>query len=209
MTQPKIETEAKFLVPDAALFAALSQLPHLAEFELRPLGLKTVTDNYLDTTTHQFIQAGYACRLRQSARQRLITLKSLHGAQGQVHRRQEIEAEIGDAPVDRPQTWPESEAKTLAQQIAGESPLQTLFMLHQNRRQFHVLRDDRALIELSLDEVSLRDPAVIDYRELEAELLADGSETDLNRFITAILARWSLKVETLSKFERGLKVANL
>ncbi len=207
MTQPKIETEAKFSVPDSATFTALAQLTRLADFELTPLGLKTVTDYYLDTANRQFIQAGYACRLRQSARKQLITLKSLHKAQGEVHRRQEIEAEIGANPVDQPQIWPESEAKTLVLEIAGPAPLQTLFIIHQSRRQFHLLRDERALIELSLDEVSLRDPAVIDYRELEAELLPAGTDADLNQLIQAIRANWPLEVEPLSKFERGLALS--
>jgi inorganic triphosphatase YgiF len=208
MSLPSVETEAKFIIPDQATFIALQHLTQLADFELQPLGLKTVADRYLDTADKRLLQAGYVCRRRHSGDKQIITIKSLHRAQGQIHRRQEVETEvkIGQTPADQPGAWGESSAQKLVLELIGLAPLQELFTLHQTRCQFKVWRNGRATIELSLDEVSLRDPAVIDYRELEAELLKDGSENDLSQFIEVALANWPLEVENLSKFERGLAI---
>lgn len=57
------------------------------------------------------------------------------------------------------------------------------------------------MIEFSLDKVSLRDPAVVDYFELEAELIEPGSEADLAQFMAALQANWPLPAQIQSKFE--------
>ena len=76
-TTGRIETEAKFIIPDASVFAELKQITHLAAFELKPLGTKDLVDRYLDTDTRWILQAGYACRIRKSWDKQLLTLKSL------------------------------------------------------------------------------------------------------------------------------------
>lgn len=77
------------------------------------------------------------------------------------------------------------------------------FILHQTRYQFHACWQGQAVIELSLDEVSLHNPAVVDFRELEAELLEAGSAQNLADLIEALLARWPLQAQSQSKFERA------
>ncbi len=202
----KIETEAKFVVPDPSTFAALQKLSQLGDFELKPIGVKTVVDHYLDTTDKHLYQAGLACRLRKVNSQQLVTLKSLTPAEGDLHRRQEIETEVtlDHLQAGQPRAWPEGQAKKLVLEIVGSAPLETLFILHQTRYQFHALWQGQPVLELSLDEVSLRDETVVDYRELEAELIELGAEVNLVSFVEALRARWALKVETQSKFERAL-----
>jgi inorganic triphosphatase YgiF len=206
MRSYKIETEAKFLIPDQASFAALQQLTQLGEFELKPAGVKKVNDLYLDTANRSLYQAGLACRLRTVKDKQIITLKTLTAAEGDLHRRREIESEttLSPAQVDTPYAWPDSPAKELVIQIIGSAKLHPLFTLHQSRHQFHVFRQGQPVIELSLDEVSLTEPEQADYRELEAELLESGTETDLVTFVLALQAQWSLQPERQSKFERGL-----
>jgi CHAD domain-containing protein/transposase len=150
------------------------------------------------------MRAGFVCRIRQVNDRQLLTLKSTTPADGSLHRRQELEAEITG---DQPPAWPDSEAKKAALDIIGETPLQTLFTIHQTRRKYHVFRQEQPVIELSLDEVAFNNPTEVDYCGLEAELIADGVETDLNEFVDRLQATWLLQPDSLSKFERGL--ANL
>lgn len=205
MTPPAIETEAKFVIPDRATFTALQQITRLDGFELRSIGPKTVVDRYLDTADRRLLRAGFACRVRQSGGKQILTLKSLTPAEGEIHRRREIEAEV---ETDQPQAWAGAEAGNLALAIAGPAPLETLFVLYQTRHQFQVRLQGQPVIELSLDEVSLHEGSTVDYLELEAELMEGGTEADLNHFIDTLQRRWSLKVETQSKFERALASIN-
>jgi CHAD domain-containing protein/transposase-like protein len=202
----KIETEAKFVVPDSSTLAALQKLTRLADFELKSIGVKATVDRYLDTADKRLYQAGWACRLRNIADKQLITLKSTTPVQDNLHRRRELETEIEPSQPqgEQWQTWPDSPARELVEQIAGLAPLQTLFILYQTRHQFHGLKHGQPVIELSLDEVSLNDASRVQYRELEAELIGSGDETDLALLVEALQARWPLQVEPQSKFERAL-----
>ncbi len=204
MNTNKVETEAKFVISDASVFSALQEITQLGSFELKPVGVYTLVDRYLDTASRQMFRAGFACRIRQVNSRQLLTLKATAPADGGLHRRQEFEVEIES---EQPQLWPDSEAKKLVLQTVGDAPLQTLFVVHQTRQQYHVFRQDRLVIEFSLDEVAFNDPAVVDYCGLEAELTADGVETDLVELVEALQANWLLQPDSLSKFERGL--ANL
>ncbi|NJN92721.1 MAG: CHAD domain-containing protein [Anaerolineales bacterium] len=205
MSSNRVETEAKFNIPDAATFAALQQLDQLGDFQLKPVGVKTVVDSYLDTADRRLFQAGLACRLRNIQDRCLITLKALTPATGTIHRRQEIEATIKSADFegDKPHTWGKNEAQKRVVEIAGPAPLQTLFTLHQIRYQFHAMRQDQPVIEFSLDAVSLSDPEVVDFFELEGELIGSGSEADLARFVSAVQSHWPVQPQTQSKFERA------
>lgn len=202
----KVETEAKFVIPDGSTFAALQKLTRLGDFELKSIGVKAAVDRYLDTADKCLYQAGWACRLRNIADKQFITLKSLTPAQDNLHRRRELETEVEppQAQGEQWQTWPDSPARELVGQIAGPAPLQILFTLYQTRHQFHVLKHDQPIIELSLDEVSLDDASWVNYRELEAELIEAGDEADLGLLVEALQARWPLQVEPWSKFERAL-----
>ncbi len=206
MNTSPIEIEAKFIVPDAATFAALQKTTRLGQFELNPIGVKIVLDRYIDTADKRIFQAGFACRVRTSQEKKILTLKSLTPAEGDIHRRQEIEMEID---TDQPQAWAEGQARQMVLEMAGTAPLQTLFNLNQTRHKFHALRQGQPVIECSLDEVSLHEEGVVDYFEFEAELIQAGTEADLHLFLEglqaeAVQAQWSLRAESQSKFERGL-----
>lgn len=210
MSHQKVEIEAKFGVPNPTTFAALQELSQVGEFELKPIGVKTVVDCYLDTADRRLYRAGLACRLRKANDQQLLALKALTPVEGDLHRREEIEIEI-DAEqfqVAQPQAWPDSRAKAVVVEIIGPVPLETLFTLYQKRRKFHALRQGQPVIEFSLDEVSLDDQAVVDYREVEAELIEPGVEANLISFIAALQAKWPLELERQSKFERALGAAD-
>ena len=53
-----------------------------------------IVDRYLDTDDKRLYRAGFACRIRNVKERQILTLKSLVPAEGQIHRRQEIELEV-------------------------------------------------------------------------------------------------------------------
>lgn len=205
MAFANVETEAKFIIPNQTTFDALLKLTQVGQFELTPTEVKTVSDHYLDTADKRLFQAGLACRLRNIKNRQVITLKSLTPATGALHQRDEIETSVkaNQAEPDQPQAWEAGQAQSLVVEIIGQRLLQTLFSLHQTRHQFHVYRQGQAIIELSLDEVGLYHPGVIDFRELEAELLEAGNEEGLATFVATLLAQWPLEPQSYSKFERA------
>jgi inorganic triphosphatase YgiF len=196
-----IEIEAKFIIPDIDTFETLTHLTQLDEFEIKAIGVKTVVDRYLDTPTKQLVQAGYACRIRESKGKQILAIKSLMATEGEVHKRLELEMEVND---DQPQTWTNSEAKSLVMGIVEETPLDTLCTLYQTRHKYHVLNQKRRIFELSLDKVSYFQPTVIDYIGLEAELIDNGTDADLARFTQVLQNKWPLAADSKSKFERAL-----
>lgn len=195
-----IETEAKFSVPDSETFDALRQLTRVGPFELQPLGVKQVTDRYLDTPDHRFLAANTAFRLRQSGGRQIATLKSLTPASDAVHRRQEFEAEV---PSAQPESWPDSQVKTMVREISAGRELSVLFVIKQTRHKFQTLLAGQPVIEFSLDEVRLTEDGPVDYLELEAELIGGGTEEMLAQFVAELQAEWSLPGEKRSKFERA------
>jgi inorganic triphosphatase YgiF len=205
MSPSKIETEAKFAIPETDTFTALQRITRLGDFELTPVGVKNVRDRYLDTADRDLYRAGYACRIRTGNERQRLTLKTLTPATEAIHRRHEIEA---DVETDQPQNWVKGEARALVLGIIGSASLETLFHVYQTRHVYHVLHQGRPIIEYSLDEVSLHQNTAIDYLELEAELIEGATESDLERFIETLLASWPLQPETRSKFEHGLASLN-
>jgi inorganic triphosphatase YgiF len=198
----KMETEVKFTIADPATFSGLKQISAVAEFRLESIGTKITRDRYLASADKRLFRAGYACRIRSVQQKKILTLKSLNPPQDEIHRRQEIEAEVSS---EQPELWSKSEARDLVLSITASAPLHTLFIINQIRHKHHVMLNDEAVIELSLDEVSMNEAATTDYFELEAELMDSGTETDLTRFVVALQADWGLQPEARSKFERGLQ----
>ena len=106
-----MEIEAKFSIPDQAVFEQLCQLEALAGYRLEPAGVKSVYDRYLDTDERAILRAGYACRVRRKRSETepapaIATLKGLGGADAAsgIHRRQEYEVQVDD---DSPAAWPD------------------------------------------------------------------------------------------------------
>jgi inorganic triphosphatase YgiF len=201
-----LEIEAKFTIPNAVIFAELAQLTHLDEFAVRSIGIKIVIDRYLDTPAKQLLQAGYACRIRESKGKKILAIKSLVAVTGEVHRRLEIEMDVDD---DQPQTWDDGAAKTLVLGLTDGALLDTLFTIYQTRHKFYVFQQEKRILELSLDKVSFFRPATVDYFGLEAELIEDGTDADLNHFTRAIMRQWPLQADSRSKFERAFAALNL
>ncbi|GAG51369.1 unnamed protein product, partial [marine sediment metagenome] len=155
-----MEVEAKFAVPDARTFQRLLAIEHLVDFSVSQGQVKQVRDIYLDTAKWAILASGYACRqrtenadsvAREASRSVLITLKGLRGAEGAVHRREELEVLL---PSEQPPAhWPKSSARDLVLQLTGDAPLIPLFDLEQTRVVRQISRGERPVAEFSLDQV--------------------------------------------------------
>ena len=198
-----MEIEAKFTVPDPSVYWSLQTTDHLAGYSLSTTQVKPVWDTYLDTRSQRILAAGFSCRQRVTREGIMITLKSLGGAMGAVHRRSigELSMATSRPPVD----WPDSPLRDLVLQLIVGEPLQTFFELQQTRVIRMLKEDDQPVAELSLDSVSLvtNDTEQV-YLVLEVKLLPQTPEGTLMTIVGCLQDVWNLKPEPLSKFERAL-----
>jgi inorganic triphosphatase YgiF len=201
-----MEIEAKYIVPDRATFDRLLGLRALGDYAVREAGVEQLTDHYLDTPGRAIERGGYALRLRQTAGHDdwLATLKSLGGAEGALHRREEHEVNVPAMAL--PAAWPDSPAREVALRLAAGEPLAELFDLEQTRHRRVVCEGERTLAELNLDVVVLSVPAgdEVTY-ELEVELRPDGT-TDHLEALAATLGGYGLAPQPRSKFTRALEL---
>ncbi|OQA46179.1 MAG: CHAD domain protein [Chloroflexi bacterium ADurb.Bin325] len=203
-----MEIEAKFAIPNRQVYRDLLRVRQLAGFTLVPAGTANVTDHYVDTADARLLHAGYACRLRAEGAQVLVSLKSLGGAEGAVHYRDEQEVWLPALTLDI-HAWPAGPARDLALRLAGGAALQALLDLEQRRARADLVEPlpgrARRVAQFSLDAVRAaggRRPT--SYYELEIELIDDGTEADLARIAAELAETYRLTPETRSKFERGL-----
>jgi CHAD domain-containing protein len=200
-----VEVELKYRVQDEAAAAA-----YLASETLGTLVADTrvrtrkMEDRYVDTAEGAFRKAGFAVRLRRTGSRTIVSCKSLErgDASGGTHRRTELEG-AADA-VAGPATWPESDARALVLELAGDAPLVELVTIRQVRRK-RDLRDGSTRVELSLDVVDVvAGGEVIDhFVELEAEL-REGDEAPLLVLDGLLAADAALEAASVSKLESAL-----
>ncbi len=202
-----MEIEAKFVVPNRAVYRELAHLRMLAGYTLVPAGVAQVADRYFDTADGRLLTGGYACRLRAEEDALIATLKGIGGVQGAVHRRAEEEVRLAEWSPD-PSGWPTSAARTLALDLAAGALLEPLFGLEQRRARADVFDGERRVAQLSLDHVRLDLTGVgrtagSTYYELEVELASAGTDADLASIAADLSTAWHLIPEPRSKFARA------
>jgi CHAD domain-containing protein len=216
-----LETESKFIIPGEAAFARLRAIDMFGRYERRDERTKEVHDRYLDTPDQAFLRRGWCFRLRKSATgDLLITLKSLqrHAVGSEptstaIQARDEYETSVSGLKIA---SWPDSEAKELAKEIAGKQPMRDLVTIDQVRTVSYLYDGERAVAELSIDDVDFHpaspsqpgEPAHKTY-ELEAELLPDGTLDDLHNLVQIFSEEYGLDPQPKSKFERALQIADV
>ncbi len=145
-----------------------------------------VEDRYIDTVDGALARAGFAARIRQTAKTTTVTVKSaVRRLEGDtIHRREELEG-----PADRtspPRDWPPSDARSLILEQCGDAPLVEVVTVRQLRRK-RILERDGTAVEVSLDEVDavLRSRVVGRFVELEVEIVKgeEAGLTDIERIL--------------------------
>ena len=201
-----VEVELKYRVVDSTAADRYLVAEEIAGFKPSSAVRSTqVEDRYIDTADGALARAGFAARLRQTAKGTTVGVKSairrVEG--GNVHRREELEG-----PADRtahPRDWPPSDARSLILEQCGDAPLVEVVTIRQLRRK-RLLKADGTTVELSLDEVDAvaRSRVVGRFVELEVELVM-GRESGLVAIDQALAADPGLVVADSSKLERALR----
>ena len=201
-----LEVELKYRVVDAAAGDRYLVVDELAGF--RPVSAvrsTQVEDRYIDTADGALARAGFAARIRQTAKETIVAVKSTarRVGSGSVHRREELEG-----PADRtahPRDWPPSDARSVLLEQCGDAPLVEVVTIRQLRRKRNLERDGTT-VELSLDEVDAvsRSRVVSRFVELEVELLS-GDEAALGAIDAALAADAGLAPADSSKLRSALR----
>ena len=201
-----IEIELKYRVRDAAVGERYMIVGGLAGFRpTSPVRTTQVEDRYIDTANGAMARAGFAARIRQTAKETIVAVKSSarRAGTGNVHRRQELEG-----PADRtshPRDWPPSDARSLILEQCGDAPLVEVVTIRQLRRK-RILELNGTSVELSLDEVDAvsRSRVVGRFVELEVELMT-GDEAGLAAIDRALAADPGLTPADTSKLQSALR----
>lgn len=199
----RMEIEAKFDIPDQQSFEFMREQDQLAGLVLGAPRVESVHDIYLDTKGRALLAAGYACRRREHGQRSVVTVKSFGRAEGAIHRREELEVEVGAA--QQPQEWPDSDLRALVLRLIGDEPLVPLLQIEQKRTVRRGSQGARVVAELSLDDVCFHAGEKRQHTwEMETELIEEGTEGDLAAFSASLTRDWHLRPEPCSKFERAL-----
>jgi len=201
-----VEVELKYRVVDSTAADRYLVAEEIAGFKPSSAVRSTqVEDRYIDTADGALARAGFAARIRQTAKGTTVGVKSairrVEG--GNVHRREELEG-----PADRtahPRDWPPSDARSLILEQCGDAPLVEVVTIRQLRRK-RLLKLEGTTVELSLDEVDAvaRSRVVGRFVELEVELVM-GRESGLMAIDKALASDPGLVVADSSKLERALR----
>jgi CHAD domain-containing protein/adenylate cyclase class IV len=201
-----VEIELKYRVIDAAAGDRYLGADEIAGFQpSSPVRSTQVEDRYIDTADGAMARAGFAARLRQTAKTTTVAVKSSvrRVGTGNVHRREELEG-----PADRtahPRDWPPSDARSLILEQCGDAPLVEVVTIRQLRRK-RILQRDGTSVELSLDEVDAvsRSRVVGRFVELEVELM-NGDEAGLADIDRELAADAGLAPADTSKLQSALR----
>ncbi|MFN8501267.1 hypothetical protein [Kouleothrix sp.] len=141
--------------------------------------------------------------MRLIGQRRIATLKGAATVRDGMYERDEWEAEIG--PSDDPADWPAGELRDRVLALLGGAPVAPELSMRTLRHHVYAERGGARVAELSLDEGDISAGGLAQhFRELEAELLRDGTRADLDELVGLLRARFPLAPENRSKLARGL-----
>ena len=189
----------------------LAAHPKTAGLDITPLPPQRLRDTYLDTADWRLFRGGFALRMRERDGAREATLKSLRSARDDLADRQEITEALANGPATLSQA--PGAVGSRMREIAGATPLETLFRAETVRQRFAARRPKQAqdAAEIALDETSLyaRDGTLLDnLRRVEIEATGGDAES-LAPFVAALKAACALAQAGENKFGAGLRAAGL
>lgn len=198
-----MEIEAKFRVDDAHAFATVLALDTLGAYTLQASAESEQQRNtYYDTPDKRLQAARYGLRIREIAGRCTATLKGPGEVRNGVHQRGEWEVETASS---NPSDWPPGELREQVLQLIGDAPLEPTLTILTRRHHIIASRNQVTIAEVSLDEGAfVVGPHSRPFRELEIELLPDGSPADLEELQAALQQHIVLTPENRSKLEQGL-----
>lgn len=199
-----MEIEAKFRVSDPATFDALRHMDQAGPLRLvSEPQIEHQHNTYFDTADRRLRIQHYGLRTRDLGTRRIATLKGEARIADGIHERDEWEVEIGNEA--RPEHWPASELRDRLLALTGGAALHTILTIETQRQHIYALRDGARVAEISLDAGIIHAGGLQEaFRELEVELLADGTRADFDMLVAELRQRFALPPEPRSKLARGL-----
>ena len=199
-----MEIEAKFRVVNRTIFASLRQLTTLGSFLLvHTPGTERQHNTYFDTADRRLTANRTTLRVRDLGSRRIATVKRSLNTQSGIHTRDEWEVDLdtGEHPAD----WPASAARDRALAALDGAPIFPLMTIRTSRQYSYASLAGAQVAEISLDEgVTMAGGRTVGFRELEVELLNQGTRADLDLLIEHLQARFVLIPESRGKKKRGL-----
>ncbi len=199
-----MEIEAKFVVPNATMFAAVLQLEQIGAFRLAAeIEPEHQHNTYFDTSDGRLRAQRHGLRVRDLGDRRIATLKGESHFRDGVYERDEWEVEVGDS--DQPSHWPASDVRERAIALSNGAPLVPILTIDTQRHHVYAWHDQRRVAEISLDEGAISAGGHVQpFRELEVELLETGTREDFDALVAALRKHFALEPEERSKLSRGL-----
>jgi len=188
----------------------------ITSFDLHPYAVGSAEDErhhdiLLDTKDRAITAGGFALRIREVGKRRILTLKGPPLGKGALHRREEIEAELEEdspGPAKKGRVshahWPEP-IKGRVAELVGDESLVSLIQTDIHRTTWTIKRASQVVAELAYDVGEVYANGKSDaIHELEIELKGAGSEADLDALGERLCALAPLEPESRTKLSRGL-----
>lgn len=200
-----MEVEAKFIVPDRALFDNLMKIDRIREFNVQNAVVKQFKDTYLDTLDMAIHASGFSFRCREKKDKVVYTLKSLESSGSLIHMREETEFSMNEKlPVKQ---WDNCVLRKRVLGMIGNGNLFPLFSVQHSRTDLEILNKDKQIAELSFDDVKIVcGNNEKSYLELEVELMGEGTESDILDIAAFLRDEKGLEPGSSSKFDNGFEL---
>jgi inorganic triphosphatase YgiF len=204
----KMECEIKLAI-DAASAGRIKKLPALRTHALSKPEEREHVDRYFDSAGFDLWRHGFALRVRSSGGRHLQTLKGGGSALAGLHRRIELEAEIGGEAPDL-DLFARQLREAVPQLADGALPLlEEVFANHSKRSSWVLELPEGAQVECALDVGELkRGDKAVPVRELELEM-KQGDPARLYELARQVHEAQPVRIENVSKAERGYALAGV
>jgi inorganic triphosphatase YgiF len=199
-------TEVRFRITDPGIFWSLQTIDQLDDFKFSKTQIQEIHDAYLDTKKRRLLTAGYSCRLREQGKGFLVTLTKLKAGKDNDKKQKYWEADL-TKNTNSPENWPKSPVKKQISKSIPNKKLQVIFSIIQTRITRQVSNGNQIFAQAILDDVRVINKGKEQHFKILKLTTNDPDQVEtLNSLAQALKAEWSLKNETLSKFERALKM---
>jgi inorganic triphosphatase YgiF len=203
-----MECEIKLAV-DATSATQIRKSPVLRSLAVSKPEEREHVDRYFDTGAFDLWKHGFALRVRSSGERHVQTLKGGGSALAGLHRRTELEAEIGSETPDRALLARQLQEAlpALARSLGDAVALETVFVNRTRRTTCLLALPDGTQVECALDVGELQHgERTTPVRELELEV-KDGDPARLYELAQQVHKSTPVRIENISKAERGYALA--
>jgi inorganic triphosphatase YgiF len=198
--------EARFRITNPGIFWSLQTIDQLGDFKFSDTQILEIHDVYLDTKKRRLLTAGYSCRRREQGKGFLITLTKLGAVKDNDEVQKYWEVDL-TKNSDNPDNWPKSPVQKRISKTIPTKKLQVIFSFIQTRITRQVIDGNQISAKVILDDVRVINRGKEQHFKILKLTTDDPDQLEtLNSLAQALKAEWSLKNETLSKFERALKI---